>query len=51
VFAPETRQQAPSPTGTKTNATTQIKWGLGYIKQNYGSPCGAWSFEQKNGYY
>ena len=35
----------------KTNATTQIKWGLGYIKQNYGSPCGAWSFEQKNGYY
>jgi hypothetical protein len=35
----------------KINATTQIKWGLGYIKQNYGSPCGAWSFEQKNGYY
>jgi len=35
----------------KTNATTQITWGLGYIKQNYGSPCGAWTFEQKNGYY
>ena len=32
----------------KINATTQIKWGLGYIKQNYGSPCGAWSFEQRN---
>jgi serine/threonine protein kinase len=35
----------------KTNATTQIKWGLGYIKDNYGSPCSAYSSLQKNGYY
>src|SRR5579862_3617799 len=35
----------------KTNATTQIKWGLGYIKQNYGSPCNAYAYLQKNGYY
>jgi hypothetical protein len=33
------------------NATTQIKWGLGYIKQRYGSPCGAWAFWQGNGWY
>lgn len=35
----------------QTNATTQIKWGLGYIKSRYGSPCGAWSFWQANGWY
>ncbi|MEU4168858.1 phage tail tape measure protein [Streptomyces sp. NPDC026665] len=27
----------------KTNAATQIKWGLGYIKSRYGSPANAWS--------
>jgi hypothetical protein len=26
-----------------TNPATQITWGMGYIKQVYGSPCGAWS--------
>ena len=35
----------------QTNPATQIKWGLGYIKQIYGNPCGAWSFEEANGYY
>jgi hypothetical protein len=32
----------------KTNATTQIKWGLGYIKgrPDYGTPCAAWSLWQ-----
>ena len=35
----------------QTNPATQIKWGLGYIKQLYGSPCGAWAFEEANGYY
>ncbi len=30
---------------------TQIKWGLGYIKDRYGSPCSAWSFKQSNGWY
>jgi hypothetical protein len=35
----------------KTNATTQITWGLGYIKDNYGSPCSAYASLQKNGYY
>lgn len=35
----------------QTNATTQIKWGLGYIKGRYGSPCNAWAFWQNNGWY
>jgi resuscitation-promoting factor RpfB len=35
----------------ETNPATQIKWGLGYIKQLYGNPCGAWAFEEANGYY
>jgi hypothetical protein len=35
----------------QTNPATQIKWGLGYIKQIYGTPCGAWAFEEANGYY
>ena len=28
----------------KTNPETQIRWGLDYIKQSYGSPCGAMNF-------
>lgn len=35
----------------ENNATTQIKWGLGYIAGRYGTPCGAWSFWQANGWY
>jgi hypothetical protein len=35
----------------QTNPATQIAWGLGYIKQIYGTPCGAWAFEEANGYY
>jgi hypothetical protein len=35
----------------RTNAVTQIKWGLGYIQERYGSPCGAWGFKQGHGWY
>jgi hypothetical protein len=35
----------------QTNAATQIKWGLGYIKDTYGSPCAAESHEQADGWY
>jgi hypothetical protein len=35
----------------QTDATTQIRWGLGYIKGTYGSPCGAWAHEQAVGWY
>ena len=33
------------------NAVTQIKWGLGYIKERYGSPCQAWAWWQKYNWY
>ncbi|MEE1753275.1 transglycosylase SLT domain-containing protein [Streptomyces sp. SP18CS02] len=35
----------------KTNPKTQIKWGLDYMNDRYGSPCGAWSHWQANGWY
>jgi hypothetical protein len=35
----------------QTNATTQITWGLGYIKARYGTPCGAWAHSQATGWY
>ncbi len=34
-----------------TNPETQIRWGLGYIRDRYGTPCGAWSFKQGHGWY
>lgn len=34
-----------------TNPATQIKWGLGYIKDRYSSPCGAWGHSQSVGWY
>jgi hypothetical protein len=35
----------------KTNAATQIKWGLDYIEGRYSSPCGAWSHSESTGWY
>lgn len=35
----------------RTNPATQIRWGLGYIKDRYGSPSAAWSSWQANGWY
>ncbi|MDN3297868.1 transglycosylase SLT domain-containing protein [Streptomyces ficellus] len=35
----------------KTNPATQIEWGLDYMNDRYGSPCGAWNFWQANGWY
>ncbi|MGH3545521.1 MAG: transglycosylase SLT domain-containing protein, partial [Mycobacteriales bacterium] len=35
----------------KTNPVPQIKWGLGYIKGRYNTPCGAWSQSQNVGWY
>ncbi len=34
-----------------TNPVTQIKWGLGYIEDRYGSPCSAWGHSQSHGFY
>lgn len=34
-----------------TNYRTQINWGLNYVKQRYGSPCGALNFHYANSWY
>lgn len=34
-----------------TNPVTQIRWGLGYIQDSYGSPCSAWAHSQGNNWY
>ena len=35
----------------RTNPVTQIKWGLDYIEDAYGSPCDAWAHSQAKGWY
>ncbi|MBN8205629.1 phospholipase [Microbacterium esteraromaticum] len=35
----------------RTNATTQISWGLDYIQRAYGSPCAAWGHSQAVNWY
>jgi hypothetical protein len=35
----------------RTNATTQIRWGLRYIKSRYGRPRVAWNHEVAYGWY
>jgi len=35
----------------RTNPTTQIKWGLHYIRSRYGTPCGAWAFWTSHRWY
>jgi hypothetical protein len=35
----------------ETSAATQIRWGLGYIKGAYGTPCSAWSHSQSVNWY
>ena len=34
-----------------TNPSTQIEWGLGYIGDRYGTPCGAWGHSESVGWY
>ena len=35
----------------KTNYKTQVKWGLNYIKNRYGTPANAWNHSQRKGWY
>ncbi|GAB2623601.1 hypothetical protein GCM10027168_64500 [Streptomyces capparidis] len=35
----------------RTNPATQIEWGVKYMNERYGSPCGAWSFWQTHHWY
>lgn len=39
------------PEGYMNSAEVQIRWGLDYIRDSYGSPCNAWSFKQANNWY
>jgi len=39
------------PADYYTSAEAQIRWGLEYISDSYGSPCSAWEFKQANNWY
>lgn len=39
------------PSDYMTSAESQIRWGLGYIQDTYGTPCSAWSFKAGAGWY
>jgi hypothetical protein len=45
------KKMASAGADWKTNPATQIKWGLGYIKGRYNTPCGAWSHSESTGSY
>lgn len=45
------KKMASAGADWKTNPATQIKWGLGYVKGRYKTPCGAWSNFQNKGSY
>jgi hypothetical protein len=45
------RKMASAGRDWRSNPATQIKWGLGYIKGRYGSPCEAWSHSRRVGWY
>jgi len=44
-------QMASAGPDWRVDAATQIRWGLGYIQQRYGAPCGAWGHEEDAGWY
>jgi len=44
-------KMASAGTDWRTNPETQIRWGLGYISQSYGTPCAAWRHSQANNWY
>lgn len=39
------------PADYMTSAESQIRWGLEYIRDTYGTPCSAWSFKAGAGWY
>ncbi len=41
----------PPSAGGSANATSQISWGLSYIKSTYGSPSAAWAHETADDWY
>ena len=45
------RKMATVGSDWRTNPVTQIKWGLNYIDDRYGTPCSARSFSRSNNWY
>lgn len=45
------RRMAEYGSDWRTNPITQIKWGLDYIQDAYGSPCDAWAHSEAKGWY
>ncbi len=39
------------PADYMTSAESQIRWGLDYIRDAYGTPCSAWAFKQAHQWY
>jgi hypothetical protein len=39
------------PADYMTSAESQIRWGLEYIQDSYGTPCSAWAFKRANNWY
>ena len=39
------------PADYMTSAESQIRWGLEYIQDAYGTPCSAWNFKASHGWY
>lgn len=44
-------KMATAGTNWQNDGLTQVQWGLNYIRDRYGSPCGAWNHFQRNGWY
>jgi hypothetical protein len=44
-------KMAMSGSDWRTNPVTQIRWGLGYIRSRYNSPCSAWGHSESHGWY
>lgn len=45
------RRMAAFGSDWRTNPATQIAWGLDYVHDRYGTPCGAWGFKRSHGWY
>jgi hypothetical protein len=39
------------PADYMSNPVSQIRWGLEYIRDSYGTACSAWEFKQANNWY
>lgn len=45
------RKMASAGKDWRTSGTTQVKWGLRYIRGRYGTPCHALRFQERHGWY